>query len=245
MVHCDIADFDDGISFLESEQGSAFLTVFRHLRLQYIISDLASARIVERDNLIPTEELFNTPFDLYILEWLSSVYKQQWFAMLRAEQENDIGCLKKLVRRSSKETVCGVAENLRRMVNNKLLYMFKYCWRWTGFNFGFDLLVTYTNRYIIFKRNTLNQPCSGAVSLQPRRNIAFRLRLTSFDSSGKLIGSRTVGYQILTLEKDQEQVVMNLDSRLLIFPLYICCNFLYTSPEKRKENEGHPENPES
>lgn len=50
----------------------------------------------------------------------------------------------------------------------------QYCWRWTGFNFGFDLLITYTNRYIIFKRNTLNQPCSGSVSLQPRRSIAFR-----------------------------------------------------------------------
>lgn len=50
----------------------------------------------------------------------------------------------------------------------------QYCWRWTGFNFGLDLLVTYTNRYIIFKRNTLNQPCSGSVSLQPRRSIAFR-----------------------------------------------------------------------
>lgn len=34
--------------------------------------------------------------------------------------------------------------------------------------------MTYTNRYIIFKRNTLNQPCSGSVSLQPRRSIAFR-----------------------------------------------------------------------
>lgn len=120
-----------------------------------------------------------------------------------------------------------------------------YCWRWTGFNFGFDLLVTYTNRYIIFKRNTLNQPCSGSVSLQPRRNIAFRLRLASFDSSGKLICSRTTGYQILTLEKDQEQVVMNLDSRLLIFPLYICCNFLYTSPEKKTESDGLLDNPEN
>lgn len=124
----------------------------------------------------------------------------------------------------------------------------QYCWRWTGFNFGLDLLVTYTNRYIIFKRNTLNQPCSGSVSLQPRRSIAFRcspgslraaspagtafvkkptlapwgkllvlkfgrlkcfgccaprLRLASFDCSGKMICSRTTGYQILTLEKDQ------------------------------------------
>lgn len=59
-------------------------------------------------------------------------------------------------------------------VTTRFFTSFQYCWRWTGFNFGFDLLVTYTNRYIIFKRNTLNQPCSGSVSLQPRRNIAFR-----------------------------------------------------------------------
>ncbi|KAM6431956.1 germ cell-less protein-like 1 isoform 3-T3 [Liasis olivaceus] len=216
-------DFGDGISFLETEQGNAFLTVFKHLRLQYIISDLASARIVERDSLIPAD-------------WLSSVYKQQWFAMLRAEQDNDIG-----PQEINKEELEGNSMRCGR----KLAKDGDYCWRWTGFNFGFDLLVTYTSRYIVFKRNTLNQPCSGSVSLQPRRNIAFRLRLASFDSSGKLICSRTAGYQILTLEKDQEQVVMNLDSRLLVFPLYICCNFLYTSPEKRKENDGQSDNLDS
>ncbi|KAM8794642.1 germ cell-less protein-like 1 isoform 2-T2 [Eudromia elegans] len=216
-------DFEGDIAFLESEQGSAFLPVFKHLRLQYIISDLASARIIERDCLIPPE-------------WLSSVYKQQWFAMLRAEQDNDIG-----PQEINKEELEGNSMRCGR----KLAKDGDYCWRWTGFNFGFDLLVTYTNRYIIFKRNTLNQPCSGSVSLQPRRNIAFRLRLASFDSSGKIICSRTTGYQILTLEKDQEQVVMNLDSRLLIFPLYICCNFLYTSPEKKTESEALLENSET
>lgn len=57
----------------------------------------------------------------------------------------------------------------------KFIFLFsQYCWRWTGFNFGFDLLVTYTNRYIVFKRNTLSQPGGGAVSLQPRRHLAYR-----------------------------------------------------------------------
>ncbi|EHB17272.1 Germ cell-less protein-like 1, partial [Heterocephalus glaber] len=203
-------DFED-VAFLETEQGKPFMSIFRHLRLQYIISDLASARIIEQDSLVPSE-------------WLSSVYKQQWLAMLRAEQDSEVG-----PQEINKEELEGNSMRCGR----KLAKDGEYCWRWTGFNFGFDLLVTYTNRYIIFKRNTLNQPCSGSVSLQPRRSIAFRLRLASFDSSGKLICSRTTGYQILTLEKDQEQVVMNLDSRLLIFPLYICCNFLYMSPEKR------------
>ncbi|NXO78288.1 GMCL1 protein, partial [Sitta europaea] len=207
-------EFGGDVAFLESAQGSAFLPVFAHLRLQYIISDLASARIVERDALLPSE-------------WLFSVYKQQWFAMLRAEQDNDIG-----PQEINKEELEGNSMRCGR----KLAKDGDYCWRWTGFNFGLDLLVTYTNRYIIFKRNTLNQPCSSSVSLQPHRSIAFRLRLASFDCSGKMICSRTTGYQILTLEKDQEQIVMNLDSRLLTFPLYICCNFLYTSPEKRADS---------
>ncbi|EPQ08727.1 Germ cell-less protein-like 1 [Myotis brandtii] len=215
-------DFE-GMTFLETEQGKPFVSVFRHLRLQYIISDLASARIIEQDSLIPSG-------------WLSSVYKQQWLAMLRAEQDSEVG-----PQEINKEELEGNSMRCGR----KLAKDGEYCWRWTGFNFGFDLLVTYTNRFIIFKRNTLNQPCSGSVSLQPRRSVAFRLRLASFDSSGKLICSRTTGYQILTLEKDQEQVVMNLDSRLLIFPLYICCNFLYISPEKRTESNHHPENPEN
>ncbi|XP_071435151.1 germ cell-less protein-like 1 isoform X2 [Pithys albifrons albifrons] len=213
-------EFGADVAFLESEQGNPFLPVFSHLRLQYIISDLASARIVERDALLPSE-------------WLSSVYKQQWFAMLRAEQENDTG-----PQEINKEEL--EANSMR--CGRKLVKDGEYCWRWTGFNFGLDLLVTFTNRYIIFKRNTLNQTCSGSVSLQPRRSLAFRLRLASFDSSGRMICSRTTGYQILTLEKDQEQIVMNLDSRLLTFPLYICCNFLYTTPEKRTESEAQLEN---
>uniref|UniRef100_A0A8D2MIS0 Germ cell-less 1, spermatosis associated n=1 Tax=Zonotrichia albicollis TaxID=44394 RepID=A0A8D2MIS0_ZONAL len=49
-------EFGGDVAFLESAQGSAFVPVFAHLRLQYIISDLASARIVERDALLPSGE---------------------------------------------------------------------------------------------------------------------------------------------------------------------------------------------
>ncbi|NWW39068.1 GMCL1 protein, partial [Panurus biarmicus] len=47
-------EFGGSTAFLESAQGNAFLPVFAHLRLQYIISDLASARILERDALLPS-----------------------------------------------------------------------------------------------------------------------------------------------------------------------------------------------
>ncbi|XP_066234177.1 germ cell-less protein-like 1 isoform X2 [Saccopteryx leptura] len=172
-------DFE-GISFLETEQGKPFVSVFRHLRLQYIISDLASARIIEQDSLVPSG-------------WLSSVYKQQWLAMLRAEQDSEVG---------------------PQEINKEEL-----------------------------EANSMR--CGRKLTKDGEFFFNPRLRLASFDSSGKLICSRTTGYQILTLEKDQEQVVMNLDSRLLIFPLYICCNFLYISPEKRTENNHHPESSEN
>uniref|UniRef100_A0A668AGH2 Germ cell-less, spermatogenesis associated n=1 Tax=Myripristis murdjan TaxID=586833 RepID=A0A668AGH2_9TELE len=203
--------------FLNTGEGAPFLSVFKYVRLQYIINDLASARILERDNILPPD-------------WLASVYKNQWFAMLRTEFDNDNG-----PQEANKEEF----ELSSMRCGRKLTKDGDYCWRWTGFNFGFDLLVTYTNRFIVFKRNTLSQPCGGAVSLQPRRHLAYRLRLASFDSHGKLICSRSTGYQLLTLEKDQEYVVMNLDSRLLAFPLYVCCNFLYTSPQERERGKPH------
>lgn len=215
------SDQGDEEPFLDKEDGRPFLSVFRHIRLQYIINDLSSARILERDNILPPE-------------WLSSTYKQQWFTMLRTEHDNDHG---------PQEANKDEFEVNSMRCGRKLSKDGDYCWRWTGFNFGFDLLVTYTNRFIMFKRNTLSQPCVGAVSLQPKRHLAYRLRLASFDNSGKLVCSRSTGYQLLTLEKDQEYVVMNLDSRLLFFPLYVCCNFQYTSPQSERRLES-PE-PES
>ncbi|KAM6902113.1 germ cell-less protein-like 1 [Xenentodon cancila] len=201
-------DLSETESFLNTDEGEPFRSVFKLVRLQYIINDLASARILERDNILPPD-------------WMTAMYKNQWFAMLRTEFDNDNG-----PQEPNKEEF----EQSSMRCGRKLNKDGDYCWRWTGFNFGFDLLVTYTNRFIVFKRNTLSQPCGGAVSLQPRRHLAYRLRLASFDSRGKLVCSRSTGYQLLTLEKDQEYVVMNLDSRLLSFPLYVCCNFLYTSP---------------
>ncbi|NXF11722.1 GMCL1 protein, partial [Smithornis capensis] len=196
-------EFGGDIAFLESAQGNAFLDVFSQLRLQYIISDLASARIVERDALLPSE-------------WLSSVYKQQWFAMLRAEQDNDIGpqeinkeeleansmrCGRKLAKDGDVSVACGKEQG----------------WHMPGIP------------------KTLRSPLSNCIQKISWGKKSFLVRLASFDSTGKVICSRTTGYQILTLEKDQEQIVMNLDSRLLTFPLYVCCNFLYTSPEKRAD----------
>lgn len=194
------------IAFLETKQGITFQPVFKNLRFQHMICDLASIRVIEQDTLIPSE-------------WLSHVYKQQWFTFLRAQEYRETG--PQDINETELEDYsmrCG-----RRIAKNG-----KYSWKWSGDNFGFPLHVTFTSHYIIFKQTIYDD---SSDSSQPQRNIAFRLTLVCFDSSGKVTFSKTTGYRILTFAKDEEQVVMKLDGIALKFPLYIFCNFLFISSE--------------
>ncbi|XP_047393969.1 germ cell-less protein-like 2 [Sciurus carolinensis] len=196
-------------TFLETEEGISFKPVFKKLRFQHIICDLASTQIIEQDGLIPSE-------------WLSSVYKQQWLTLLKAQQYREIGP------REINETEL---EGYSMRCGKRIIKDGKYSWKWSGYNFGFPLHVIFTSHYIIFKQNTFSQLCEDSTCLQPLRNIAFRLTLVYFDANGKLNFSKTTGYKILTFAKDEEQVVMKLDSIVLNFPLYIFCNFLFISLE--------------
>uniref|UniRef100_A0A8C0X5X7 BTB domain-containing protein n=1 Tax=Castor canadensis TaxID=51338 RepID=A0A8C0X5X7_CASCN len=198
----------EGTPFLETEQGRAFVPVFQQLRLAHIICDLPSARIIDQDALIPAT-------------WLMPVYKEQWLALLRAEQTRELGPV-----------------NLRRD---------EQCsWRWAGFNFGWDLVVCYSNRRIIFRRSALNKSCGLGVSLLWQRKVAFRLRLVSLDKAGRAIFRKDTEYKMLSLRKDQELEVVNLENQDMVFPIYVACNFLYLpgdsgtsqseDPCKRPEN---------
>ncbi|XP_053944756.1 germ cell-less protein-like 1 [Cuculus canorus] len=204
-------DFGRAVPFLSSEQGKVFQSVFRRLRLQYIINDVTSAGIIDNDYLIPPA-------------WLCSIYKQQWLTMLRTYEGSDIG-----PEEISEETLEEKSMRCGRVLEEDG----EFAWSWSGFNFGFDLLVIYTNQCIVFKRNTLDELSSGSVSLQPMRNVAFRLSLACFDDDGTKIFKRTTGYQILSFGNDEEQVVINFleEERRPFFPLYISCNFQYTTPE--------------
>ncbi|XP_006171644.1 germ cell-less protein-like 2 [Tupaia chinensis] len=204
-------------AFLETKEGITFQPVFKKLRFQHIISDLASIRVIEQDTLIPSE-------------WLSSVYKQQWFTLLKAQQCGEIGP------RDINKTEL---ESYSLRCGKRILKDGKYSWKWSGYNFGFPLHVIFTSHYItffpshyiIFKQNIYSQLCEDSACLQSLRNIAFRLTLVYFDSSGKLSFSKTTDYKIFTFVKDEEQVVMKLDGIALSFPLYIFCNFLFVSLE--------------
>ncbi|XP_045727428.1 germ cell-less protein-like 1 [Mirounga angustirostris] len=200
----------EGTPFLETKQGRDFVPVFQQLRLAYIICDLPSVRIIDQDALIPAA-------------WLTPVYKEQWLALLQAEQTRELGPI---------DIYLSDLQGSSMRCGGKLCRDERCNWRWASFNFGWDLVVCYTNRRIIFRCSALNKSCGLGVSLLWQRKVAFRLRLASLDRAGRAVFRKDTEYQMLSLRKDQELEVVNLENQEVVFPIYVACNFLYLPHEE-------------
>ncbi|XP_075813125.1 germ cell-less protein-like 2 [Microtus pennsylvanicus] len=195
----------DNISFLESEEGLIFQPIFKKLRFQHIICGLNDTATLEQDRLIP-------------LEWLTPIYKQQWLALLQEQEEREIG--PRIISEELEDCGMRCGTMIRRDG--------KYSWKWSHFRFSFPIRVTFTNRHIIFRES--RQRYDGCC-LKHVRNIVFKTTVVCFDSNGKVTFSKTTGHKIVTLEHNEEQIVMKLDDIILSFPLYIFFNFLFVPSE--------------
>uniref|UniRef100_G1Q9Y3 BTB domain-containing protein n=1 Tax=Myotis lucifugus TaxID=59463 RepID=G1Q9Y3_MYOLU len=200
----------DGTPFLETPQGRAFVPVFRHLRLAYIVCDLPSARIIDQDALIPAT-------------WLTPVYKDQWLALLKAEQTRGPRRVEVHVSNFQRNSMrCGHQVHREETCS----------WRWAGFNFSWDLVVCYSNRRVTFRRSALNDPHGLGGSLLWQGKIAFRLCLVSLDRAGRTVLRQDTEYQVLSLGKDEELEVASLENQDVVFPIYVACNFLRLPRER-------------
>lgn len=194
---------------LDTSQAQPYSRPFKSLRLCHIIYDLLSVTIIEEDNIMPKA-------------WLLPIYRTQWLRMLQIEQGFDNGPCKPKKYSSifSKSALrCG------RMLEKDG----HYCWRWTGYNFGFDLLVSFTSRLILIKRNALSQECRGAVGMQSKRHILYKITVLAFNKLGQTTYRKSTGLKHLCLGKDQEQIIFGVD-RKADFPLYITASFLMYTP---------------
>ncbi|XP_062514083.1 germ cell-less protein-like 1 [Corticium candelabrum] len=188
-------------AMLETEAGKPYQSVFEAVRLQHVINDIASAQILDTDRIIPES-------------WLSSLYKQQWRKMLSMDQRMDLD--------PSGMTDQAFDESCVRC--GRVLHQDgEYCWRWTGFSFGFDFLIIFSSGLIFVKRNTRTQPCSAAVSLLPKRTVIVRTTAASSDSKGSLIYKKTTGKKEMRLGPDEQSLILSLDPPVR-FPLYISVN---------------------
>lgn len=195
-----------GKAYLEVPEGEQYVKVFRAVRFCNIIRDFGCCREIEMDSIVPAK-------------WLVPLYRERWQQMLKVEQGTDRGpaefdCL------DSKSLRCG----------RQILRDDDHCWRWNGYNFGMDLLISYRSeapRSLMLKRNVESHHCVSSVSLLSKRNIIYNLRVFSLDDKGHVTTVFSTGMRFQHFAKDEERIILTLGDQdlQLSFPLMISATF--------------------
>ncbi|MPC28304.1 Protein germ cell-less [Portunus trituberculatus] len=187
--------------FLEAE-GREFSTVFTALRIVYLIYHHLDVEMLYSDRILPPS-------------WLTPASMHQWYNMLRIDQGKDRGPSEIPEEEFDKScTRCG-----RVLANSG-----QHIWRWTGYNFGLDLVMTHDGSVLTLKRNHRSEYSAQP----PRRYIMYRVTVASLNEQKQVVYTQTTGVQSASLVKNEEIRVMLLDSEVK-YPLLLSANFLITT----------------
>lgn len=186
------------VYLLEIPELDEYVTLFKLIRLQHILTDFSSLKIICNDRIIPKS-------------WIQPHYASNWLNSLYIDQQlessefniNETDFLNECVR-------------FGRILNDDTLYT----WRWVGFHYGIDLLVTYMHRSFTLKRNTMYiySPYKGFLSNKTTQRIYFKMFVAQLDKYGNIKWSKQTEFTCLDLHRNEEKFVFNLDNNIS-FPL--------------------------
>lgn len=114
--------------------------------------------------------------------------------------------------------------------NTLLLSSLQYCWRWTGFLYGLDIIVMYNNRtrQLSFRRNTYIHPTHGVICVQRQHSFMVKVDIASFHSNGSEKYHKTSGLRHLSLGLDEEVRILQVD-RHVTYPIYVSAHIALVS----------------
>ena len=115
--------------FLQCSEAAPFLSVFRNIRLPHLINHHMDVEMLVSDKIVPDS-------------WMSSTYYARWMTLLRLDCGIDKGPQNLDEETFDRECLrCGQTLNTDG----------QHIWRWTGFNSGLDLIITYDNYRLTMK----------------------------------------------------------------------------------------------
>ncbi|XP_023346472.1 germ cell-less protein-like 1 isoform X2 [Eurytemora carolleeae] len=150
--------------FLDSESAKPYLAVFRNMRIVHMINHHLDLESLVSDRIIPNS-------------WLSSVFYTRWMSLLRIDSGIDKG-----PSNLSEETFNRECYRCGRILQVDGQHM----WRWTGFNSGMDLIITYENYRLTLKRSGLSDH-EALLSNHGSRNISYRVTVLSLNDQKQRI----------------------------------------------------------
>ncbi|VDO47727.1 unnamed protein product [Onchocerca flexuosa] len=111
---------------------------------------------------------------------------------------------------------------------DKCKICFKKCWRWSGFNFGVDLLLNYNDGVITLKRNCLSQWTPYSTNL--KFDVLLHYRMIIGNKHGKFLYDSTIRTRSLRI--DQTVIIARFLPAAEEFPVAVHFFYLATLPSK-------------
>ncbi|XP_034651820.1 protein germ cell-less isoform X1 [Drosophila subobscura] len=204
-------------SFLATPEGQPFVPVFQKLRTQYLTNHYMDLKIIYNDNIIPKE-------------WLYSHIHSHWDALLRIDHGQEDSSPQQLDDDQFFENCMRCGRLLTEPGYQK--------WRWTGFNFGMDLILIMDSRRLNIRRHHRHEH-ERVLSLQTKRKFMIRTTVTSINAQRQPVFTQTSEICSLSLEKNEEVPLMVLDPKL-VHPLLISINLLVVMPPNQSFKEVVP-----
>lgn len=207
-------------SFLSTAEGEPYVRVFQKLRLQYLTNDCMDRKSIFSDNIIPKE-------------WLYKHLHSHWDALLRIDH-----CELDIERRREEFSDQEFLEQCMRF-GRLLLTPGNQSWRWTGFNYGMDLILVITEYELYIRRHHWFE-LEHVVGEHSKRTFLIRATITSIDAQRHPIFTQCSEIVTLSLEKNEEVLLLELDPRL-VYPLCISINMIIEMPPNPIFKEIMPE----
>jgi len=86
-------------------------------------------------------------------------------------------------------------------------------WRWVGFNYGIDLLISHTSRNLTLKRNVnqIQSPYKGLLSQKSTIRIFYVMKVVKLDAFGNETWSRQTELTCVDLNRNDEKFAVAVD----------------------------------
>lgn len=202
------------VAFLETYQGRKFRKPFLALRMNHLLSHHRDVEVLLKDNILPKS-------------WFFAPLLQQWSSMLSIDESLDRGPTEDCPESVFYDGCLRCGRTLQEEGFQK--------WRWTGFNFGLDLvLITETSpeaQQMLSIRRHHRTEHEKLLSMQVKRTFLIRVTVASLNELRQVKHKQCTGIRALSLEKNQEVQLLTMDKELE-YPLLISVNLLITSPSQ-------------
>ena len=149
----------DEAALLDSEEAAPLAAPFRRLRLQHLVLHPLDMEVLASDNIIPAD-------------WLHGLYRHHWLTLVRLDQG--------LLEPGWSRDITQAQFDACALRCARTLDGHKCTWRWSGFNFGLDLVMVHSRRQISLRRNA-RQELPLLVSQADRRDFVYRVSVVSLD----------------------------------------------------------------